>query len=73
MAKDTAPASSDAYTGMLAIALLALIIGSVMLYLDFSQYPEKTPPPPKYDRAPPIAAGPAAAPGAAPAPEPKKE
>lgn len=61
---DTAPATSDAYTGMLAIALLALIGGSVLLYLDYSQYPEKTPAPPKY--APPPGAGAPTQPGNAP-------
>jgi hypothetical protein len=47
--KDTAaPATNDAYTGMLAIALLALIGGCVLLYLDYSQYPDsKQPPLPK--------------------------
>jgi hypothetical protein len=59
----TAPATNDAYTGMLAISLFALIGGCVLLYLDYSQYPDgKGPTPPK---APPIAA-PAA-------PEPKAE
>jgi len=73
---ESAPATSDAYTGMLAIALLALIVGCVLLYLDYSQYPEKTPPAPKY--APPAAGGPAPAPApaappaAAPMPEEKK-
>jgi hypothetical protein len=70
MAKDptAAPATSDAYTGMLAIALVALIIGCVMLYLDFQQYPDKTPPPPKYG---PPAVAPAPAPAAPPAAEEK--
>jgi hypothetical protein len=46
---DAAPAHNDAYTGMLGIALLALITGSVLLYLDYSQYDGKSPPPtPKY-------------------------
>ena len=40
---DTAPATNDAYTGMLVIALLALIVGSVFLYLDYAQYSEKAP------------------------------
>lgn len=68
---DAAPATSDAYTGMLAIALLALIVGCVLLYLDYSQYPASTPPAPKYGLpgggAP---AGPAPAPAEAPAPPP---
>ena len=40
---DTSPPVNDAYTGMLAIALLALIGGSVLLYLDASQYEFKQP------------------------------
>jgi hypothetical protein len=71
---DTAPATSDAYTGMLAISLLALIGGSVLLYLDYQQYPEKTPPPIKIDQ-PMIKGGapaPAPAPGPGAAPEEKK-
>jgi hypothetical protein len=39
--------ANDAYTGMLAISLVALLIGSAVLYLDFSQYPAT--PPPKVD------------------------
>ena len=42
--EDTAVATNDAYTGMLAISLLALILGCVFLYLDWSQYPDKPPP-----------------------------
>jgi hypothetical protein len=57
MAKQDAtlhPATNDAYTGMLAISLCALIVGCVLLYLDYSQYPDsKSPAVPK---APPIAA-----------------
>src|SRR6476469_2430021 len=41
---DEAPAPNDAYTGMLTISLLALIGGCVLLFLDYSQYPEKNPP-----------------------------
>ncbi len=37
---------SDAYTGMLVVSLFAMIIGCVLLYLDFSQYPDKPQPPP---------------------------
>jgi hypothetical protein len=36
---------SDAYTGLLVLALLAQIAGAVFLYLDYSQYPEGTSPP----------------------------
>lgn len=53
----TAPAvGSDAYTGILAISLIALIIGSVFLYLDYTQYGTKEAPKPqpfKLDKAPP--------------------
>jgi hypothetical protein len=50
----------DAYTGMLVISLLALIAGGVLLWLDFSRYPNVTPPkqPPKAITAPPADAGP---------------
>lgn len=41
--EDSRP-SNDAWTGMLAISLLALMAGCVFLYLDFSQYPSKDPP-----------------------------
>lgn len=39
----TAKPANDAYTGMLAISLIALLIGSTLLYLDYAQYPA-TPP-----------------------------
>jgi len=39
--------ANDAYTGMLAISLVALLIGSAVLFLDFNQYPST--PPPKVD------------------------
>src|SRR5208282_2950686 len=39
-----APASNDAYTGMLSISLLALIGASVLLYLDYSRYGDAKPP-----------------------------
>jgi len=39
--RDNAPATNDAYTGMLAISLVALIAGSVLLFLDYSQYEGK--------------------------------
>jgi hypothetical protein len=41
----TSRPTNDAYTGMLAIALLALIAGSVLMFLDFNQYPNRNPPP----------------------------
>ena len=42
--QDTTRATNDAYTGMLAISLLALIAGCALLYLDWSQYPSNPPP-----------------------------
>ncbi len=36
--------SNDAYTGMLAISLLALIAGAALLWLDYSRYPTTKPP-----------------------------
>jgi len=62
-ADDEPKATSDAYTGMLSISLLALIAGCVLLFLDYSQYPEKEPPP--VPKGPPAAQ--AAPPAAAPA------
>src|SRR5262245_26260622 len=44
--KDTGVPSNDAYTGMLVISLLALIIGRLWLFLDYGQCspaPPKTP------------------------------
>jgi hypothetical protein len=46
------PATNDAYTGMLAISLFALIGGCVLLYLDYSQYPESKGP--TVPKAPPV-------------------
>ena len=47
MARDTeeTKATNDAWTGMLAISLLALLAGCVFLFLDYSQYPSKDPGP----------------------------
>jgi hypothetical protein len=36
--------ANDAYTGMLAVSLAALLIGCGVLYLDFRQYPSTLPP-----------------------------
>jgi hypothetical protein len=36
--------ANDAYTGMLAISLMALLAGCVVLYLDYNQYPASGPP-----------------------------
>ena len=41
--QSTYRATNDAYTGMLVISLFALIAGSSLLYLDYSQYPDGAP------------------------------
>ena len=74
--RDRAPAApkpkSDAYVGMLALALLAQIAGAVFLWLDYSTYGDKAPP--KVQDRPPAAAGPKQPepppPGPAPGPGP---
>lgn len=50
---------SDAYTGLLLIALLAQIAGSVFFFLDWSQYPKKKPdlPPRQGAAVAPVVAG----------------
>jgi len=40
----TSQPRNDAYTGMLVVSLVALLTGGVLLYLDYSQYPDKNPP-----------------------------
>jgi hypothetical protein len=40
--EETRP-TNDAWTGMLAISLVALIVACLLLFLDFSQYPSKDP------------------------------
>jgi hypothetical protein len=54
------PPKSDAYVGLLSISLVALIIGSVFLFLDYSQYDNKKPtlPPAPILRAPTTPAAP---------------
>jgi hypothetical protein len=66
-------ATNDAWTGMLAISLLALLLGCLFLFLDYNQYPTKeapaVPKAPQVQQAPPAAPPGQAAPGqAAPAP-----
>jgi hypothetical protein len=45
---DTTPPNAqprnDAYTGMLIVSLIALLLGGVLLFLDYSQYPDKKAP-----------------------------
>jgi hypothetical protein len=35
--------ATDAYTGMLAVSFLALLLGCTFLYLDYAQYPATGP------------------------------
>jgi hypothetical protein len=46
-------ARSDAYVGLLVLALLAQIAGGVFLYLEYSSYPEMKPAAVKVQDAPP--------------------
>jgi hypothetical protein len=64
------PPRSDAYTGLLAISLGAMVIASVVLFLDFNQYDKKPamPPTPKL-RGAQQEQQPAAAPVIPPQPE----
>ena len=62
---------NDVYTVLLLISLVAMIIGCVLLYLDYSQYPDKKPEqyqPPALKSAP--APGGAGAPATPPQPPP---
>lgn len=43
-AEPTQKPKNDAYTGMLVISLGAMILGSVLLFVDYSRYSEKNPP-----------------------------
>ena len=60
-----APVRSDAYTGLLVIALIAQIVAALFFFLDWSQYPDQSPKEPPAAAAP---AGPAPAGPAGPAP-----
>jgi hypothetical protein len=62
---------SDAYVGLLFIALLAQIVAAVFFYLDWSQFPSSKPTPPPTVSAPASGPGPGGpAPAPAPAPGP---
>jgi hypothetical protein len=48
-----AKAANDAYTGMLAVSLIALLVGCGILYMDYSKYQTDKPgAPPKMDYTP---------------------
>lgn len=51
-------ARNDAYTGLLAISLLALVVSCVLLYLDYSQYGTQKPQMPRVERTMPPATTP---------------
>ncbi len=55
MPEVTTRPTNDAYTGMLGISLFALILGCVLLYLDYSQYPDAKGP--AIPKSPPVAVG----------------
>ena len=54
---------SDVYTGMLVISLIAMILGCILLYLDYSSYTESKPP--ALPQAPSVAPAPTPGPGSA--------
>jgi hypothetical protein len=75
---EKSPATNDAYTGMLGISLVALLVGCALLYLDYSQYPDKAPkgpglPPPPVVKTDPGGAQPPPAPPQNPPVDPKKQ
>src|SRR5262245_3353827 len=50
---------SDVYTGLLVLSLLAMVTGTVLLYLDYSQFPSAKPPaPPAKPQAAPAGGAP---------------
>jgi hypothetical protein len=64
---DLAPAAKpgpDVYIGLLVISLIAQVVAALFLYLDFKDYPDKVPSPPKLQAV--GGAAPAATPAAAP-------
>ena len=58
---------SDAYTVLLAISLVAMLIGCALLYIDYASYPASKPP---AVPSPTVVLPSAAAPGAAAATQP---
>lgn len=70
--QSTYRATNDAYTGMLAISLIAMIAGSALLFLDYQQYPDQAPPPIKKSAPSLLKAEPPPTPEKAPE-QPKEE
>jgi hypothetical protein len=68
LAEPTARPGFDAYAGMLLLSLLAMVAGTVLLLMDYVQYPDSKPTLPSPSRPAAVApAGGAAAGGVAPA------
>ncbi len=68
-----APPRNDAYTALLLISLVAMLAGTLLLFLDYSRYPSGKPPQPPGRTAAPAnvpASPPTAAPPAPAAPNP---
>src|SRR5437764_10324613 len=56
--RDEAGPQNDVYTGLLAIALVAMLVSCVLLYLDYNQYAGKAAPPvPPPPQPRPVATG----------------
>jgi hypothetical protein len=68
--EDTVKPSNDAYTGMLAISLIALLIGGALLYLVLSQYDFKKDPPKQPALSAPAKGDATASPSVSPSPTP---
>jgi hypothetical protein len=66
LAEPTAKPGFDAYAGMLVLSLLAMVVGIVLLLMDYTQYPDAKPQLPSASKAAPAPAGGAAPGGAAP-------
>jgi hypothetical protein len=63
-ARDTRPpVRNDAYTTMLAITLLAILVGCVLMYLDYEEYGKQSVPTEKAPALPRLGTGEAPAKG----------
>jgi hypothetical protein len=66
-ARDTRPAArNDAYTTMLAITLLAILVGCVLMYLDYDEYGKQSAPAEKAPALPRLGEGTTAPKGTTP-------
>ena len=55
---------SDAYTGILIVSLVTLLIGCLLLFLDYNQYGSSTPPAPNVPALRPAEGAPKGGPAA---------